>query len=77
MFSCFDENGESRWPQRFPTEVLMADKASYTRRNKLSVWMREMECQVVADELVYFLPEWLRYWDFLPDGSVGPERIAA
>jgi len=66
-FGCFDESGESRWPERFPTEQLLADKEAHIRRNQLSLWMREMECRVVSKETSYFRAEWLRHWEILPD----------
>lgn len=69
-FSCFDENGESRWPERWSTEELMKDKQAHINRNQLSLWMREMEVTVIAAELSSFRKEWLQYWDVLPDGMV-------
>lgn len=67
-YSCFDTRGLSRWEDRFPTEVLMRDKQSHAQRNQLHLWMREMECRVVAPETCYFKLEWLRYWEVLPEG---------
>lgn len=61
--SCFDPSGKSTWPARFPTEYLQGEKAEFTRMNKLSVWMREMECKIVAQETASFDVSWLRYWD--------------
>lgn len=66
-FSCFDESGQSRWETRFPTKELMADKQSHVERNQLSLWMREMECTLVSDEMAYFREEWLKYWEVLPE----------
>ena len=77
VFGCFDENGESRWPERFPTETLLADKQSYADRNQLPVWLREMECTIVGEENAAFRREWLRYWDEVPErmatyGAIDP-----
>ncbi|MHB0978384.1 MAG: phage terminase large subunit family protein [Minisyncoccota bacterium] len=66
-YSCFDTRGQSRWEDRFSTEVLLRDKQSHIQRNQLHLWMREMECKVVATETCYFKLEWLRYWEVLPD----------
>lgn len=66
-YSCFDTRGQSRWEERFPTEVLIQGKQSHIHRNQLHLWMREMECKVVAPETCYFKLEWLRYWEVLPD----------
>lgn len=65
-FSCFDENEESVWPERYPTEFLKKEKAAYIERNQLSLWLREMECKVISPETSDFKPEWLQYWDILP-----------
>lgn len=67
-FGCFDDNGDSRWPNRFTKHELIKDKEAHVARNQLSLWMREMECRVTAPELSVFREEWLQYWDMLPDG---------
>lgn len=69
-FGCFDENGESRWPERHPTEFLQKEKDSYIRQHNLSKWMREMECRIVPAETRSFREEWLQWYDMLPDGLV-------
>lgn len=69
VYSCFDDVGASRWEERFPTDDLRRQKESYIQRNQLSLWMREMECKVIASELASFKLEWLKYWDVLPDGG--------
>lgn len=62
--SCFDDRtGESTWSTRFPTEYLRGEKQEYIRLNKISLWMREMECKIVARENASFDVEWLKYWD--------------
>lgn len=69
-YSCFDEVGESRWPDRYPTEVLRKRKADKIRLNQLTLWLREMECVTVGGEAARLKSEWLRYWDTLPDNMV-------
>jgi len=49
----------SVWPERFPTEDLRKDKRNALRRNKLSIFTREMECKLVSKESSVFLPTWL------------------
>lgn len=66
-FGCFDEKGESRWPERFSTAVLEADKAAHIKRGQLALWMREMECTIIPEGGAAFVPENIRYWDLLPD----------
>lgn len=69
-YSCFTETGESRWPARWSTEDLNRQKEGHILRNTLSLWMREMECKIVSRETSAFLPEWLRYYEVLPEGGV-------
>lgn len=69
-YSCFDEMGKSTWPERFPTEMLQADKQGYMNRGQLPIWLREMEVRVVSSESSTFRGEWLRYWDMVPEGLV-------
>lgn len=69
-FSCFDSRGESAWPERWSTEELLADKQAHINRNQLSLWLREMECQLVTQENSAFLLRWLGYWDVLPPGGI-------
>lgn len=69
-FGIFDEEGKSRWEQRFPTEQLKKDKESAMLRRQYALWMREMECQIVAGEDTHIDTSRLQYWDVLPDGMV-------
>jgi hypothetical protein len=64
---CFDTRGKSTWEARFSTEFLEQEKQQHIRMNKLSLWMREMECRIVAKELATFRVEWLQYWEVLPE----------
>lgn len=57
---CFDEEGNSRWEERIPTNELLKQKQSAIDRNMLSVFLREMECKIVGDESRYFRESWLR-----------------
>lgn len=69
-FSCFNERGESRWPERKPTEELKAEKAAFISRNQSSIWYREMECELVAPEENAFRGEWLKTYTLLPPGGI-------
>lgn len=66
-FSCFDENGDSRWAARWSTKELMDDKASFLGRNQGHLWFREMECKITAAALSAFRAEWLEFWEVTPD----------
>lgn len=71
-YGCFDEQGESRWPDRFSSEILRHDKQAHADRGNLLLWLREMECTVVSEETSDFKEDWLRYWHEadLPNGMV-------
>lgn len=58
-YSCFAENGESRWPSRFSTDELRTKKQGFINRNMLSVWMREMEVTITHGERTYFTRSWI------------------
>lgn len=68
--SCFGADGQSSWPARWSTNELLEEKESAARRNMLSVWLREKECTVVADETRYFRWDTVNYWDILPEGKL-------
>jgi hypothetical protein len=59
-FGCFNEDGQSRWPERYPTEFLMADKRAHIARNDLALWLREMECKIIAEGISAFRQSWLK-----------------
>lgn len=69
-YSCFDLEGKSSWPVRFPTVDLQKDKEDHIRRGQLPLWLREMECKIVSGETSAFKGEWLKYWDVLPEGMI-------
>lgn len=66
-YGIFDENGESRWPARYPTEGLKKAKENAIKVGRLAVWMREKECKIVSTELASFKEENLLFWETLPD----------
>jgi predicted phage terminase large subunit-like protein len=70
VYGCFDDEGNSRWPERFPTAELLEEKSAHVARNQLSLWLREMECKVVSQETSAFIASWLQYWVVIPDGGV-------
>lgn len=61
--SCFLPDGKSSWPARYPTEFLQKEKTEHMRLRKMALWMREMECKIIANETASFDLEWLKYWD--------------
>lgn len=69
-FGCFDEEGRSRWPQRYSDEYLRKEREAHVALNKVALWAREMECRLTDEGTCLFKQEWLRYWEVLPDGMV-------
>lgn len=68
-FGCFDEGGNSRWPAKFPTATLLAEKQAYIQRGQLALWMREKECKIVSEELAAFRLAWLKEWHTIPEDA--------
>lgn len=69
-YGCFDEMGNSRWPERWSTEELLMMKESYIARGQLPLWMREMESRIISSETSAFLERFLKYYEILPEGGV-------
>lgn len=67
VYGCFDEQGHSRWPARWSTAELNRIKAGHAAQNKLALWSREWECQVLQAETAAFRVEWLNWWESLPE----------
>ena len=73
-FSCWsestkdlaDDEKESIWPERFPTQELRDLKASYLARNEASVWYREFEVKTISPETSSFKADWLNFYDLTP-----------
>lgn len=70
-FSIFDSNGQSIWEERHPTATLRLEKASYIRRGKYSLWMREKECEITKSEYKTFDVGNLQFWKDLPTRHQG------
>lgn len=70
LFGCFDNAGESRWPERFPTAWLNAEKEAFIARGQYHLWMREKECKVITGANRSFDVAKLRYWEVLPENML-------
>ena len=66
-FGVFDEKGESRWPERYPTDVLLQNKIAAVTVGRTAIWMREKECKVISEELASFRQDNLMTWETLPE----------
>jgi predicted phage terminase large subunit-like protein len=64
------EARESAWPERYPSEMLRQEKRAAMARNRLSTFVREMECKLISAETSSFKEEWLQYYG---EGEVEPE----
>ena len=62
-YGCFTEEGESVWPDRFPTDFLLEEKKKHLNRNDTSLWYREMECKIVGEESAAFRQGWLQFYE--------------
>lgn len=59
-FGCFDEEGKSRWEERYPLKFLLAEKQAHIERNDLPLWYAEMECRIIAESAARFRQKWLK-----------------
>jgi len=66
VFPIFREDGSSQWPERWSRDELLREKEGFAARGKLPLWMREMECKIIASELAAFPATALQYWEVLP-----------
>ena len=69
-YGCFRADGSSTWPERFPAKALLGEKENAISMNQLSLWLREMECELTSPEESVFRPEWIKYYDIPPDQMV-------
>lgn len=61
---------ESAWPELVPTATLIEDYRAALARNRLSIFVREKECRLVALEEACFKPDWIQYFG---EGCPEPE----
>ena len=50
---------ESVWPERFPSDELRKQKSEALEQNKLSIFLREMECKLTSPETSQFRMSWI------------------
>ncbi len=65
--SILTQDGQSAWPQRYPTEQVLGDKQAYIARGQILLWLREKECKIGDEETATFKRAWLKFWDILPE----------
>ena len=71
------EQQVSSWEIRFPTLQLRADKRAAVQRNKLSIFVREMECRLISPEQASFRPSWLNIRENPNSGPQGHFSVLA
>jgi phage terminase large subunit-like protein len=71
------EQQKSAWEERLPTAELRKDKEAAIKRNKLSIFMREMECRLISPEAAQFRPSWLNIRDLPNSGPRGVFSVLA
>ncbi len=57
------EGQRSSWEERYPTEDLRKEKIAAAQMNRLSTWVREMECRLVSAEACAFRAEWAQVYE--------------
>lgn len=65
------EQQVSAWPERYPTEVLRAEKLAAIQRNELHIFMREKEVKLISPATSDFRPRWIQY---VSDENPIPDR---
>ncbi len=56
------EYRKSAWEERVSTSELHKEYAQYAARNRLSIFIREMECNLTTPETSAFRQEWLQFY---------------
>jgi len=63
-YQALSDDGETAlWPEQWSVKALNAKKEELESINRLSVFYREYQCQVVGDEDQLFKEEYLQWWD--------------
>jgi len=65
-YGVFDEEGHSRLPSRWTTDVLVAEKNASTAQGNLHIWMREKECRLVSSDIMPFDVTNIQYYETPP-----------
>jgi len=63
FFHSAVEDGKALWPEQWSVKALNAKKEELESINRLSVFYREYQCEVVGDEDQLFKEEYIQWWD--------------
>jgi hypothetical protein len=69
-YGCWTPESEDRpllsrvsaWPELVPTATLIEEYQAALARNRLSIFVREKECRLIALEESMFRPDWIQYF---------------
>lgn len=66
---------KSAWPARWSDAELQEKKRAAIAANRVSIFSREWECLLITPETSAFREEWLRFWKYPGDNTIGPLDI--
>ena len=69
-FAAIRENGESLWPERFPSDEIDKLKKSYIARDQLAQFYMEYMNDPIPQEAAVFRPEYFIKFDELPEAKM-------
>lgn len=61
--ALINDRTEAAWPERFPVEMLLAERAGFASMGKVDIWERERMCLAMAEESRPLKAEDLQYYD--------------
>lgn len=64
------EQRKSSWEARYSSQVLIKRKQFAIQAGRAHIFNREKECRITSPETSDLRPEWLRFWEVLPERSV-------
>jgi predicted phage terminase large subunit-like protein len=62
-YKAIQDDGTALWPEQWSVEKLLEEKATCESMNRVSMWYREYQCQILSDEEQLFRESDLRYWN--------------
>lgn len=61
------EQRDSSWPERYPSETLRKQKIFALQQHRAHIFNREKECRITAPETSDLRPEWINFYEQLPE----------
>ena len=62
-----NENGESAWPDKWPTSAIEKDRQEWEALGKTDIWYRNKMCECISPSSQKFKREYFMYYDRQPD----------